>query len=46
MQYNPNTVNYVLFSLNKENITEEEWTNQEMNKNLILEVAILEIDNL
>ena len=46
VQYNPNTVNFVLFSLNKENITEEEWINQDKNKDLILEVDILEIDNL
>ncbi len=44
--YNPNKVDFMLYSLKKEKITKEEWNDQEKNKELIIEVAILEVDNL
>ena len=44
--YNPNTVCFILYSLNKEKITKEEWEDQNKNKDLIIEVAILKVDNL
>ena len=43
---NPNTVDYMLYSIKKEKITKEEWDDQKKNKELIIDVAILEIDNL
>ena len=43
---NPNTVDFMLYSLKKKNITEEEWNDQNKNKDLIIDVAILEVDNL
>ena len=43
---NPNKVDFLLYSLNKENITKEEWNDQTLNKKLIIDVAILEVDNL
>ena len=43
---NPNTVDYMLYSIKKEKITKEEWEDQNKNKELIIDVAILEIDNL
>ena len=46
MQYNPSTVDYMLYSLKKEKITKEEWNDQNTNKDLIIEVAILEIGQL
>ena len=46
MHYNPNTVDFMLYSLKKEKITKEEWNDQNKNKELIIEVAILEFDNL
>ena len=44
--YNPNTVGFILYSLNKEKITKEEWEDQNKNKDLIIEAAILKVDNL
>ena len=44
--YNPSKVDFMLYALKKEKITKEEWNNQENNKKLIIEVAILEVDNL
>ena len=44
--YNPNTVDFMLYSLKKEKITKEEWNDQKKNKDLIIDVAILEVDNL
>ena len=44
--YNPNTVDYMLYSINKEKITKEEWNDQNKNKELIIDVAILKVDNL
>ena len=44
--YNPNIVDFMLYSIKKEKITKEEWNDQNKNKNLIIEVAILEVDNL
>ena len=44
--YNPSTVDYLLYSINKKNITKEEWNDQNNNKKLIIDVAILEVDNL
>lgn len=44
--YNPNTVDFMLYSLKKEKITKEEWNDQNKNKDLIIDVAILEVDNL
>ena len=45
-QLNPNTADFMLFSLKKEKITKEEWNDQEKNKELIIDVAILEVSNL
>ena len=44
--YNPNTVDFLLYSIKKEKITKEEWNDQKNNKELIIDVAILEVDNL
>ena len=44
--YNPNTVDFMLYSIKKEKITKEEWNDQKKNKELIIDVAILEVDNL
>ena len=44
--YNPNTVDFMLYSIKKEKITQEEWNDQKKNKELIIDVAILEVDNL
>ena len=44
--YNPNTVDFMLYSIKKEKITKEEWEDQKNNKELIIDVAILEVDNL
>ena len=44
--YNPNPVDYMLYSINKEKITKEEWNDQNKNKELIIDVAILKVDNL
>ena len=44
--YNPGTVDFMLYSLKKEKITKEEWNDQNKNKELIIDVAILEVDNL
>ena len=44
--YNPSKVDFMIYALRKEKITKEEWNNQENNKKLIIEVAILEVDNL
>ena len=44
--YNAGTVDYMLYSINKEKITKEEWNDQENNKKLIIDVAILEVNNL
>ena len=46
MKYNPNIVEYILFSLKKEKITEEEWNEKNIKKELIIEVATLEVKNL
>ena len=43
---NPNTVDYMLYSIKKEKITKDEWNDQNKNKELIIDVAILEVDNL
>ena len=43
--YNPSTVDFMLYSLKKEKITKEEWNDQKKNKELIIDVAILEVDN-
>ena len=43
---NPNTVDYMLYSLKKKEITKEEWNDQNKNKELIIDVAILEVNNL
>jgi len=45
-QCNPNTVDYLLYSINKKEITKEEWKDQNKNKELIIDVAILEVNNL
>ena len=44
--YNPGTVDFMLYSLKKEKITKEEWNDQNKNKELIIDVAILEVYNL
>ena len=44
--YNPNTVDFMLYSIKKEKITQEEWNDQKKNKELIIDVARLEVDNL
>ena len=44
--YNPNTVDFMLYSIKKEKITKEDWEDQKNNKDLIIDVAILEVDNL
>ena len=36
----------MLYSIKKEKITKEEWEDQKNNKELIIDVAILEVDNL
>ena len=43
---NPNTVDYMLYSIKKEKITKDEWNDQNKNKELIIDVAILEVNNL
>ena len=43
--YNPTTVDYMLYSINKEEITEGEWNDQDKYKKLIIDVAILEVNN-
>jgi len=43
---NPNTVDYMLYSIKKKEITKEEWNDQNKNKELIIDVAILKVDNL
>ena len=44
--YSPNIVDFVLYSIKKEKITKEEWNDKKKNKELIIDVAILEVDNL
>ena len=46
MKYNPNIVEYILFSLKKEKITDEEWNDENIKKELIIEVANLKVNNL
>ena len=43
---NPNTVDYMLYSIKKKEITKDEWNDQNKNKELIIDVAILKVDNL
>jgi len=43
---NPTTVDYVLYSIKKKEITEEDWNDGNIKKELIIEVAILEVNNL
>jgi len=43
---NPNTVDYMLYSIKKKEITKDEWNDQNKNKELIIDVAILEVNNL
>ena len=44
--YNPSFFDYMLYSIKKEKITKEEWNDQNKNKELIIDVAILEVNNL
>ena len=45
-QYNPNTVDYILYSIKEEKITKEDWNDQNKRKELIIDVAILEVNQL
>ena len=45
-QYNPSTVDYFLYSIKEEKITKEDWNDQNKRKQLIIDVAILEVNQL
>ena len=45
-KYNPSIVDYFLYSIKEEKITKEDWNDPNKRKELIIDVAILEVNQL